>query len=119
MLVLNCPGIHAQQAPLLSLGSILGHDSALPASQIGVPTSYSRQYEQKRRRRGLLVLGSSSNGSGPSTSSNGASASSKGASTGSGKSLDERILSGEVSNATGGCVVVRLVGVYVIIFVHC
>ena len=94
MLVQHCPEIHAQRAPLMSLGSILGHNCSPPVSQPDVLPRLSREYERKRGRRGLAVVGSSSNGSEPS--SNGASPSSKGKGSASGKSLDERILSGEV-----------------------
>ncbi len=96
MLVQHCPGLHAQRAPLMSLGNILGHNCSLPASQPDVLPSSSRKCERKRGRRGLAVVGSLSNGSEPSPSSNGASPSSKGKGSAPGKSLDERILSGEV-----------------------
>ena len=99
MLVQNCPGIHAQRAPLLNLGSILGHSCSLPASQPEAHTRSSRKHERQRGRRGLAIVGSSSNGSGSSPSKDGASPSSKGRGSPAGKSLDERILSGEVSNS--------------------
>ncbi len=100
MLVQYCQGIHAQRAPLLSLGSILGHNCSPSASQPEGFTRSSRKHEREAGRRGLAVVGSSSNGSESSSGSNGASPSSKGKRSASGKSLDERILSGEVSGSS-------------------
>lgn len=103
MLVQNYTGLHAQQAPLLSLGSILGHGALLPASHPHLSSRAPRQHEQQRRRRGQPTLCSSSNGAGSGSSNNGASSSNgKRGSDASSRSLDERILSGEVRGSIIG-----------------
>ena len=99
MTMQSCKGIQVQQAPLRGPGSILGQESLLTPSHRRAPFRPCRQDRQQRRRRGLPVCASSSNGngSGPSYSSNeNLSNGNKSGSSVSNKSLDERILSGEV-----------------------
>ena len=106
MIVQSGKGIQIQQAPLRGPGSILGQESLLTPSHRRAPFRPYRQDRQQRRQRGLPVSASSSNGngSGPSYSSNGNfSSDNKSGSSVSNKSLDERILSGEV-----GCLLVWL-----------
>ena len=104
MIVQSCKGIQIQQAPLRCSGSILGQEPLLLPSHSRAPFRPWRQYRQQRRRRGLPIRASSSNGngSGPSHSSNGKhSNGDKSGSNASSKSLDERILSGEVGRLLG------------------